>query len=218
MCTPPASTAPSAPLDPRTCPPFAQIALADLLLEGKYAELMSKMPHTGSDVVTWVWWCVMAGGLLGSVCVGPLADKGMIKAVYAMSVPLAGQVMPVRMVCAWFGGLRNHALLLMDARGADRKPVIARLERLLSASIGMEAWWLSMLELVVLAEYVKETKLTPPNLQIILPVVFGFLPEKRLPKGKRGLQRDKIMYVWPKIACSRSLPHCSLLLLLLPES
>lgn len=73
-------------------PTLTQISLTDLLCEGKYAELMAANPHTGTDAVTWVWWCVMMGQLVGSVIVGPLADRGDFKTVFWVSVPLTAQV------------------------------------------------------------------------------------------------------------------------------
>jgi hypothetical protein len=63
-----------------------------LLCEGKYAELMALNPRTGSDVVTFVWWSIMVGNLVGSVCVGPMADAGHIKALFWLAAPLAAQV------------------------------------------------------------------------------------------------------------------------------
>lgn len=69
-----------------------QISLTDLLCEGKYAELMAANSHTGTDAVTWVWWCVMMGQLVGSLIVGPLADRGDFKTVFWVSVPLTAQV------------------------------------------------------------------------------------------------------------------------------
>lgn len=73
-------------------PALLQIALTDLLCEGKYAELMALNPRTGSDVVTFVWWSIMVGNLVGSVCVGPMADAGHIKTLFWLATPLAAQV------------------------------------------------------------------------------------------------------------------------------
>eukprot|EP00123_Amoebidium_parasiticum_P001510 comp12622_c0_seq1/m.7661 comp12622_c0_seq1/g.7661 ORF comp12622_c0_seq1/g.7661 comp12622_c0_seq1/m.7661 type:complete len:605 (-) comp12622_c0_seq1:275-2089(-) len=52
-----------------------QIALSDLLVEGRYAELMVKNPETSSDIVTIVWATYFVGGLLAVWIVGPLSDK-----------------------------------------------------------------------------------------------------------------------------------------------
>ncbi|CAK0859168.1 unnamed protein product, partial [Prorocentrum cordatum] len=49
------------------------VAVADLLCEGKYAEIMSSQGGS-STVVTYVWGCVMLGSLLSSCMVGPMAD------------------------------------------------------------------------------------------------------------------------------------------------
>eukprot|EP00123_Amoebidium_parasiticum_P021852 comp7493_c0_seq1/m.3156 comp7493_c0_seq1/g.3156 ORF comp7493_c0_seq1/g.3156 comp7493_c0_seq1/m.3156 type:complete len:624 (-) comp7493_c0_seq1:377-2248(-) len=69
-----------------------QLALVDLLCEGKYAELMVKHPHTSSDVVSWVWGMVSFGSLVSAAAIGPLADAGYIRSIYWICVPLAAQV------------------------------------------------------------------------------------------------------------------------------
>ena len=48
--------------------------MVDLLCEGKYAELMVKVPHSSSDLVTWVWGCYHLGTLIGSSVTGTLAS------------------------------------------------------------------------------------------------------------------------------------------------
>ncbi|XP_063933323.1 uncharacterized protein LOC135145155 [Zophobas morio] len=71
----------------------AEIAIIDLLCEGRYAELMAKHPQTGSDLISFVWGCVQLGGLLASFLVGPLSDAGYIKEMFWLCVPLAAQVL-----------------------------------------------------------------------------------------------------------------------------
>jgi hypothetical protein len=44
-----------------------QIAVSDLLCEGKYAELMQAKPKTGSTMVSYVWGCFQLGSLIGTV-------------------------------------------------------------------------------------------------------------------------------------------------------
>ena len=51
-----------------------ELAVVDLLCEGKYAELMVKVPHSSSDLVTWVWGCYHLGTLIGSSVTGTLAS------------------------------------------------------------------------------------------------------------------------------------------------
>lgn len=55
------------------------ICIVDLLIEGKYSELMRTRGEGRSDIVTFVWLMVMFGGLLASVIAGPLADQGIIQ-------------------------------------------------------------------------------------------------------------------------------------------
>ena len=43
-----------------------ELATIDLLCEGKYAEMLSKLPQTKSDVVTWVWGCYFGGKFIGN--------------------------------------------------------------------------------------------------------------------------------------------------------
>lgn len=52
------------------------ISVTDLLMEGKYAELMRQKPQTGSTLVTLVWGLIMFGSLLGSCVAGPVSDLG----------------------------------------------------------------------------------------------------------------------------------------------
>eukprot|EP00920_Eleutheroschizon_duboscqi_P015517 GHVT01035934.1.p1 GENE.GHVT01035934.1~~GHVT01035934.1.p1 ORF type:complete len:349 (+),score=26.74 GHVT01035934.1:316-1362(+) len=68
-----------------------EIAVLDLLCEGKYAELMSQKPQTGSDLVTFVWLCVGCGSLLASLVVGPIADHLGPKALLVLALPVAMQ-------------------------------------------------------------------------------------------------------------------------------
>lgn len=51
-----------------------QIAVADLLCEGRYAALMQEKPHTGSTMVSYVWGCFQIGSLVAAMFVGPVAD------------------------------------------------------------------------------------------------------------------------------------------------
>lgn len=51
-----------------------EVAMCDLLSEGKYAELMRRNPHTGSDIVTLVTGFQSIGVIIAMCLLGPLAD------------------------------------------------------------------------------------------------------------------------------------------------
>ncbi len=51
-----------------------QIAVSDLLCEGRYAALMQAKPETGSTMVSYVWGCFQIGSLIAAMFVGPVAD------------------------------------------------------------------------------------------------------------------------------------------------
>lgn len=53
---------------------MVQSSMCDLLVEGKYAEMMVSLPRTGADVVTFVWYGYYIGYVISSVTAGPLAD------------------------------------------------------------------------------------------------------------------------------------------------
>jgi hypothetical protein len=44
-----------------------QVSVVDLLTEGKYTEKMSEMPEVSSDVVSFVWLALTAGGVFATV-------------------------------------------------------------------------------------------------------------------------------------------------------
>ncbi len=69
-----------------------EVAIADLLVEGKYAELMNLMPYTGSDIVTWVWIVYFSFSLIAAIFVGPLADEGMYRFLFLFGIPVAAQI------------------------------------------------------------------------------------------------------------------------------
>uniref|UniRef100_A0A0G4I6L7 Folate/biopterin transporter n=1 Tax=Chromera velia CCMP2878 TaxID=1169474 RepID=A0A0G4I6L7_9ALVE len=51
-----------------------QVSSMDLLSEGKYSEIIRRLPATGSDMVSFVWSLTTIGALLGTTIIGPLAD------------------------------------------------------------------------------------------------------------------------------------------------
>lgn len=75
----------------------AGVMVVDLLMEGKYSELMATRAKGRSEIITFVWLMCLTGGLLASVTVGPMADKGLIKAIcwIAFGVAIQGTVPPL---------------------------------------------------------------------------------------------------------------------------
>ena len=71
----------------------AELAVVDLLCEGKYAEMMVKRPETGADLVTWVWLSYHVGTLIGSALTGPMADYVSPRAIFWVALPLAAQIL-----------------------------------------------------------------------------------------------------------------------------
>lgn len=66
-----------------------EIATADLLCEGRYAEEMQAKPKTGSTMVSYVWGLIQFGGLVSACFVGPLADAYNPRVIFWGCVPLA---------------------------------------------------------------------------------------------------------------------------------
>lgn len=67
-------------------------ATADLLCEGKYAEMMVARPETGSSLVSWVWGVYHLGGVFAACMLGPLIEAIGPRAVWWIAVPFAAQV------------------------------------------------------------------------------------------------------------------------------
>ncbi|UPQ97416.1 folate-biopterin transporter [Chloropicon primus] len=67
------------------------MATADLLCEGKYAEKMMEKPETSSDLVSWVWGVYQLGCLSASLFIGPISDNYSPKIIYLCAVPFALQ-------------------------------------------------------------------------------------------------------------------------------
>ena len=67
------------------------MATADLLCEGKYAEKMMEKPETSSDLVSWVWGVYQLGVLTASVFIGPISDSYSPKLIYLIAVPFCLQ-------------------------------------------------------------------------------------------------------------------------------
>lgn len=78
-----------------------QVAVVDLLTEGKYAELMVKRPETSSDLVSFVWGLNNLGGFIGSIVAGPMGDHLNPRYIFLVAVPVAAQVI-IPTVTGWF--------------------------------------------------------------------------------------------------------------------
>lgn len=78
-----------------------QAACVDLLTEARYARMMVDKPHTGSDIVSFVWGLDRFGGLIGSLITGPIADSFDPRILYAIALPLAAQVV-IPVLTGWF--------------------------------------------------------------------------------------------------------------------
>ena len=67
------------------------MATADLLCEGKYAEKMMEKPETSSDLVSWVWGVYQLGALTASAFIGPISDSHSPKIIWLCALPFALQ-------------------------------------------------------------------------------------------------------------------------------
>eukprot|EP00123_Amoebidium_parasiticum_P008792 comp19027_c0_seq1/m.21424 comp19027_c0_seq1/g.21424 ORF comp19027_c0_seq1/g.21424 comp19027_c0_seq1/m.21424 type:complete len:612 (-) comp19027_c0_seq1:50-1885(-) len=81
------------------CIGHLQVALVDLLVEGRYAELMVEHPESSSDIVSWVWASYFVGSLVATWVVGPLGDSYIssrdpwyIKGMFIAAAPFAFQI------------------------------------------------------------------------------------------------------------------------------
>jgi len=73
-----------------------QFSTCDLLTEAKYAEKMQANPDRGPDLMTFVWFGLMAGGLLATIFVGPMLTAFGPKAIYKIAlVPVVIILVPV---------------------------------------------------------------------------------------------------------------------------
>lgn len=73
-----------------------QIAVCDLLIEGKYAEVMRENPESGSDIPNFATGLQFLGVLISMLFLGPLSDLGLFRVIFAISLALAvTPVLPV---------------------------------------------------------------------------------------------------------------------------
>jgi folate/biopterin transporter len=103
------------------CLASLELAVVDLLCEGKYAEMMVKVPESSSDLVTWVWGSYHLGSLLATAFTGPIADHFSPRAVFWVAIPLAAQI-----VVPTLGGAMPEEWVPRGARGLDRAKLTAQ--------------------------------------------------------------------------------------------
>lgn len=65
-----------------------ELAVLNLLNEGKYSEIMRDHPESGADIVTFNQGCSALGSLLAMSFVGPLSDTGNLKAMFTIAAVL----------------------------------------------------------------------------------------------------------------------------------
>lgn len=78
-----------------------QIAVCDLLVEGKYAEIMRENPETASDIVTLASGLQQFGFLICIGILGPLADLGYFRIIFGIALGVS--VTPI--IPVWLGWL-----------------------------------------------------------------------------------------------------------------
>jgi len=54
----------------------AQIALTDIISEGRYVALMKESPDTGATIMTFVWLLMFSANIMVALVAGPVADDG----------------------------------------------------------------------------------------------------------------------------------------------
>ena len=68
-----------------------QVSVVDLLTEGKYTEKMSEMPEVSSDVVSFVWLALTAGGVFATVASFFVLPTKNYRTLYWCAAPFALQ-------------------------------------------------------------------------------------------------------------------------------
>ena len=66
-----------------------QLAVLNLLNEGKYSELMREHPEVASDIVTFQQACAALGSLVSKSFVGPFSDTGNLQVIFMISLGLS---------------------------------------------------------------------------------------------------------------------------------
>ena len=86
----------------------AQIAVTDLLAEGKYAQLMRDAPESGSALVSFVWALAFVAQVLVALVAGPVADDGNPHLLVAAAVPFMAQA-AVPPIAKWIAADQPNA-------------------------------------------------------------------------------------------------------------
>lgn len=106
-----------------------ELAVVDLLCEGRYAALMVKRPETGAGLVTWVWACYQIGSLIAAACIGPITDDLDVHVLFYICLPFSMQIL----IPVLLGFLRENpdpstsAKLLRDRKSQVRRRKSSRL-------------------------------------------------------------------------------------------
>eukprot|EP00921_Rhytidocystis_pertsovi_P014956 GHVQ01023976.1.p1 GENE.GHVQ01023976.1~~GHVQ01023976.1.p1 ORF type:complete len:553 (+),score=51.39 GHVQ01023976.1:717-2375(+) len=70
-----------------------KMATLETLCEGKYVELMARLPHTKGDIVTFVALVITCGGFMAMMCVGPLTEQFGSKVIFSLALPFSAQTL-----------------------------------------------------------------------------------------------------------------------------
>nr|CCD15113.1 unnamed protein product [Trypanosoma congolense IL3000] len=89
-------------------------ANTDILTQGHYSRMIRRVPTPGPALVSWVWWFIILGGLIGSFVVGPLGDAELPHISPFISSAVQLMVLPF-FVLNWFGELPNREERYQDA-------------------------------------------------------------------------------------------------------
>ncbi len=97
-----------------------EVAICDLLSEGKYAELMRLNPHTGSDIVTLVTGFQSIGAIIAMCLVGPMADLKLYRVTNIVALVMC--VTPILpLLLGWMPEKRRDGpYIMLDTREVAR--------------------------------------------------------------------------------------------------
>nr|UBK24795.1 folate transporter 2 [Trypanosoma congolense] len=97
----------------------------DILTQGHYSRLIRRVPAAGPSLVSWVWWCLLLGGLVASSIVGPLTDRRLQRVAVYISAGM--QLVPtVFFVLNWYGEGRNRDERAYDCKMIREEQQLAR--------------------------------------------------------------------------------------------
>jgi hypothetical protein len=91
--------------------------------------MMTKRPKTGGDLVTGGWSLYFTAQLIASVFAGPMSDRGLIREIFWLAVPMSAQVV----IPVWCGCFPERKLPL-NKRGTV--PLIFKQDFALKGAIG----------------------------------------------------------------------------------